>query len=205
MPQIQTLPSGFVYKTKRLKIRFFQTRDFLAWRNAYLNLPKPRNRWDQKQRGPKELTRERFKKIVETGGERRAQGVYFDFIAFDSATGEIIGFVSLMDIARGVFQNAYLGYYLLNTHWGKGLAQEMTEAVITIGFKYLKLHRIEAGIELGNKRSEKLARRLGLRKEGVSKRRLYLNKKWRDMLVYALTSEERGYKHKGGELTGARR
>lgn len=48
--------------------------------------------------------------------------------------------------------------------------------MIDIGFKDIKLHRIEAGIEPGNKRSIALAKSLKMRREGLKKRPFSLEK-----------------------------
>jgi ribosomal-protein-alanine N-acetyltransferase len=49
---------------------------------------------------------------------------------------------------------------------------------------------LEAGISPDNRKSIKLAKKVGFRKEGRSKRRLFLNSEWKDFMIYALTSEE---------------
>lgn len=205
IPKIPRLPDSFSFKTRRLLMRFLHMGDFAAWRDAYMHLPKARNRWDiQKKHPAKALTRAKFRKIVMARQKLRTQGNFYNFAAFDRETGRLVGAASLMDISRGIFQNAYLGYYLLSSWWGKGLATEMAEAVIQIAFTKLKLHRVEAGIEPGNTRSDRLAQRVGLRLEGTSKRRLFINGKWRDMRIWAITSEKRGYRHPGGPLPADR-
>ena len=91
------------------------------------------------------------------------------------------------------FQNAYLGYWLGNIHWGRGYAREAVQATIDIGFEDLQLHRVEAGIAPKNKKSLILARALGLRREGLSRKRVFGNGHWQDLVLYALTSEDRGF------------
>lgn len=142
--------------------------------------------------------------MIAAGRRRRGRGASYKFAAFERAGGALVGAASLMDISRGVFQNAYLGYYLFSPRWGRGLATEMTDAVIEIAFSKLKLHRVQAAIEPGNVRSERLARRVGLRLEGTSERHLYVDGKWRDMRIWAITSEERGYRHRGARLPESR-
>ena len=102
----------------------------------------------------------------------------------------LVGGVSLMEVSRGISQTCYLGYRIFNAHWGKGFAAEAARAAIDIGFKELKLHRIEAGIEPDNRRSLKLARRLKMRREGLKKRALYLRNQWIDLVMYTLTTED---------------
>ena len=200
-----SLPDNFVAKTKRLEIRFFQPKDFNAWRDLWLHLPPPKNSWDMKPRVQRDLTKAKFAALLSAGKKRRKKDTYYDFKGFERKTGAWIGTVSLMDVMRGVFQNAYLGYTVFNPYWSKGYGFEMCSAVIDLGFRELKLHRIEAGIEPRNRRSHALARKLKMRRESFSKRRLFLREKWVDIVCYAITSEERGIRHTGGQLTANRR
>ena len=104
----------------------------------------------------------------------------------------MVGRASLMDISRGLFQNAYLGYHIYSPFWGQGYGRELVSATIDIAFHDLKLHRIEAGIEPDNVPSIALAESLNMRHEGLSARRLYLRGQWVDVSIYALTAEEVG-------------
>jgi ribosomal-protein-alanine N-acetyltransferase len=111
--------------------------------------------------------------------------------------GELIGFVALMEVVRGVSYTCFLGYRIFSPHWGQGYAKEAIRAVIDIGFKDLKLHRIEAGVEPSNIRSIRTARSLKMRKEGLKKRALFLRGKWVDLVIYTITTEDAGYKFRG--------
>ena len=66
-------------------------------------------------------------------------------------------------------------------------------ATIEIGFQDLELHRVEAGIAPKNKSSLKLAKDLGMRREGLSRKRVFSSGHWRDLVLYALTTEDQGY------------
>jgi hypothetical protein len=78
-------------------------------------------------------------------------------------------------------------------------------AAIDIGFRDLNLHRIEAGVEPGNIRSIRLARKMKMRREGLKKRAIYLRGRWVDLIVYTLTSEDLGYRFNLTELQKKRR
>ncbi len=67
----------------------------------------------------------------------------------------------------------------------KGLKLALDEAFFT-----LKLHRLEANIQPGNKASKNLVKRLGFRLEGFSPRFLEVGNKWRDHERWAITAEE---------------
>ena len=57
---------------------------------------------------------------------------------------------------------------------------EGLSALCTWAFHRLGLHRLEANIQPGNRRSLALVRRLGFRREGFSPAFLYLDGAWRD-------------------------
>ncbi|WP_413288651.1 GNAT family N-acetyltransferase [Bdellovibrio sp. HCB337] len=177
-------------KTKRLILRPLELSDYENWRQTYSMLASPQNEWDEGPWKDSELTLAKFKALLKTEKSWRALEKFYVYGVFDRNDGVLLGEVRLMDISRGIFQNAYLGYRIFSHFWGQGYATEACRAVIDIAFKDLKLHRIEAAIEPHNKVSIKVAKKLGLRKEGLSSRRLQVRGKWKDMLVYAGTTED---------------
>jgi ribosomal-protein-alanine N-acetyltransferase len=190
----------FEKKTRRLVIRPYRENDYENWKKTYIDLPKAPNRWAAGPEDKRNLTKTKFKKILSNQKKNRKNDFYYDFTAFDRKSGEIIGFLALMDISRAIFQNAYLGYSVLSTKWGKGYGKEMVKAGLEIAFKNLRIHRVEAGIEPANKRSIALAKSLKMRREGLSKCRLFLHGEWLDMAIYAMTSEEMGVKDLSGSF-----
>ena len=95
-----------------------------------------------------------------------------------------------MEIVRGDFQGAYIGYYLFVPHTGKGYMLEGLRLVLERAFRELALHRVEANIQPGNVRSLRLVKRLGFRREGFSPRYLKIGGRWRDHERWALLVEE---------------
>ncbi|WP_374074069.1 GNAT family N-acetyltransferase [Bdellovibrio bacteriovorus] len=177
-------------KTQRLVIRPLEDMDYENWAQAYSCLRPPQNEWDETNWAESELTKKKFKELLKRQKEQRTQDHFYEFGIFHKDDGILLGTVSLMDISRGVFQNAYLGYRIFNIYWGNGYAQEACKAAINIAFKDLKLHRVEAGIAPANKKSIKTAKAIGLRKEGLSKKRVLVHKKWVDLVLYAGTKED---------------
>lgn len=178
---------------KQVIVRPYKKSDYQAWKNAYLAiLPKPKNLWDiTAPRDESKLKKSDFNKILSAQKKNRNDDYFFDLGIF-LKDGTLVGRVSIMDISRQVFQNAYLGYRINNNHWGKGYGKEGVKLGLEIAFKELKLHRIEAGIEPTNKRSIALAKSIGLKREGYSKKRLYLRGKWQDMVLFVALSEDFG-------------
>jgi len=93
------------------------------------------------------------------------------------------------EIVRGAFRSAYLGYYAFAPHDGHGLMAEGLALVIRDAFRRLRLHRVEANIQPGNKASLRLVRRLGFRREGYSPRYLKIAGRWRDHERWALLAD----------------
>lgn len=110
------------------------------------------------------------------------------FVCDDLA--RICGVINLSEIVRGSFQSAYLGYYALAPHQGKGLMSAGLELVLARAFGELGLHRLEANIQPKNLRSKELVRRSGFRCEGLSPRYLKIAGRWRDHERWAITVED---------------
>jgi ribosomal-protein-alanine N-acetyltransferase len=104
--------------------------------------------------------------------------------------GQLCGVINLSEIVRGSFQSAYLGYYALSPHAGKGYMSAGLELVIQRAFGELELHRLEANIQPRNRRSIELVARAGFRYEGQSPRYLKIGGRWRDHERWAITLED---------------
>src|SRR5258705_12480495 len=65
-------------------------------------------------------------------------------------------------------------------------------------FRSLRLHRVEANIQPGNKPSRALVRGLGFRREGLSRRDLKVAGRGRDHERWALLAEDWRRRRKGG-------
>jgi ribosomal-protein-alanine N-acetyltransferase len=107
-----------------------------------------------------------------------------------NAMNELCGVINLSEIVRGSFESAYLGYYALAPHAGKGFMSAGLELVLDRAFGELGLHRLEANIQPKNQRSIELVRRAGFRCEGLSRRYLKIAGRWRDHERWAITFED---------------
>lgn len=102
----------------------------------------------------------------------------------------IAGMISLSQIFRGIFQNAYLGYALGEKFTKQGLMTEAIELILRFAFVNLKLHRVEANVQPVNLASIAVLRRNGFVKEGFSRRYLKIDNKWRDHERWAIIAED---------------
>jgi ribosomal-protein-alanine N-acetyltransferase len=183
-------------KTKEIIVRPLGKSDYQKWKKYYETMNDPKNIWDPAGRLCT-ITKAHFNNILKSHKKLRDQDSFYDLSVFERSSDDLIGFVSIMNVTRSLAQTAFLGYSLHNNYWGKGYGKASVLAIIDIAFKDIKLHRIEAGIEPYNRRSIMLARKIGLRKEGLKKRAVFVREEWQDLVMYSATCEEFGFKWKG--------
>ena len=126
-----------------------------------------------------------FRRYLKTKANDDRNLAYFAFVG-----GDLVGVVNVSEIVRGAFCSAYLGYYAFSPHHGRGLMSTALSLVVTRVFRRHGLHRVEANIQPSNVASIRLVRRLGFRKEGLSRRYLKIAGRWRDHERWAVTREE---------------
>jgi ribosomal-protein-alanine N-acetyltransferase len=121
---------------------------------------------------------------------RCARDTQENFLIRRRDTGELAGVVNVSEIVRGLLRSGYLGYCAFVPHDGQGLMTEGMRLVIARAFRTLRLHRLEANIQPGNLASIALVRRLGFRREGLSRRYLKIGGRWRDHERWAILADE---------------
>jgi len=128
-------------------------------------------------------------RILEQRREFKADRAY-KMVFTLGARGPIIGRVSLSQVFRGIFQNAYLGYYIDVRHQRQGLTREAVRLALDVAFGPLGLHRVQAAIMPRNEASLALIRSVGLRLEGKAERYLKIAGQWQDHFFFAMTADE---------------
>lgn len=107
----------------------------------------------------------------------------------DRRTGKMIGTIELYNHIP-LFK-AELGYALNPRYWGQGIIPEAAFEVLTFGFEYLHLKRIEAGVFVENIQSQRVCEKLGFTKEGIARNGyLRYDGKLFDKIQYGLTNNE---------------
>jgi ribosomal-protein-alanine N-acetyltransferase len=102
----------------------------------------------------------------------------------------IVGRATLGTISRGVFQNAYLGYWIDEDLQGTGLMTEAVRKVVDFAFSEAELHRVQAGVMPRNAGSIRVLEKCGFRREGQAERYLKIADRWEDHVLFAVTAEE---------------
>jgi len=81
---------------------------------------------------------------------------------------------------------AEIGGELSADYWGRQLALEAVQAIVTFGLEAMNLHSIEARVSPQNRGAIYLMEHLGFRKEAHFKDRIFFNGTFSDMAVYTL-------------------
>ncbi|MFF4098826.1 GNAT family N-acetyltransferase [Streptomyces sp. NPDC001903] len=115
-------------------------------------------------------------------------GTNLGFLIRVQETGEAAGMVNFNSVIRGRYQGASLGYAAFAPSAGRGYMAEGLALALRYAFDDLRLHRLEANIQPGNKASSALVRRLGFGCEGLSPAYLYIDGAWRDHERWSLTA-----------------
>lgn len=102
-------------------------------------------------------------------------------------TGTIIGRIALSSIERGSFLSARLGYFVAETHNGRGVAGAAIGEMISYAFTGLGLHRVEAGTLVDNARSQRALLRNGFVRIGIAPAYLQIAGRWQDHTLFQRT------------------
>lgn len=112
------------------------------------------------------------------------------FGIFLQDSNELIGRIGLTGVIRGPFQNANLGYFVTQSHQGKGYATMAVLHCVHHAFQELGLHRVQAAVMPWNKPSLRVIEKAGFRREGLAEKYLKINRVWEDHVLFARTVED---------------
>jgi len=175
---------------RRVTLRPLQPEDYDAWHEVRTRARDWLVKWEPRPKGapyPNE-DRANFSARCAIRDRERHLGTAFGFGVFigDRFAGEI----NISSVQRGAFQSCYVGYWIDENLAGNGYIPESCAVLFRFVFEELGLHRIQISIVPRNAASRAVARKLGLRGEGIAIRYLEIDGVWEDHVRYAITSEE---------------
>ncbi|GAB3345205.1 GNAT family N-acetyltransferase [Lysobacter tyrosinilyticus] len=109
----------------------------------------------------------------------------FPFGVFDEVSGELIGCTGLSQV-NGLNRSANLGYWIGETHRGRGLATRAVALTAAIAFEELELVRLEIVVLPHNQSSLRVAEKLGATRETEARNRLMFQSRPSSAVVYSL-------------------
>ena len=103
--------------------------------------------------------------------------------------GHFIGLAGIT-LSNDKFRLGEIYYKLDPQFWGKGYATEVAKKLILTGFDEFDLHKVEAGVAVGNERSIKVLERAGMKREGLRRKILPIRGEWVDNFHYAIIEND---------------
>lgn len=156
-------------RTKRLILRQPTMKD-VEWYFEYFS--RPEIVWGGGEPGPKNMSaaREEFREhLINIYRERQG----FRWIITLKGEGKPIGTLGYYKWKPSANYQAEMGYDLAREYWGRGIMTEAMKGVIDFGFEKMGLNRIEVYIMPRNKRSVKMIKGLGFKREGLLRQRYF--------------------------------
>lgn len=130
-----------------------------------------------------------FRRRVERLGRERAQDQTYAFLIF-THDDTLIGGININNVTRGAGQMASLGYWIDESHQGRGLMSESVRLVLTYAFSMLGLARMNAATLVNNKRSRDMLLRLGFTEEGFARAYIQIDGRRQDHVLYGLNAAD---------------
>jgi RimJ/RimL family protein N-acetyltransferase len=114
-----------------------------------------------------------------------ASGSAFQF-AIESSGGAYLGGCGLNQI-NSLHQFANLGYWVRSSQVGQGVATQAVRLLARWAFSHTPLVRLEIVTAVGNKASQRVAKKAGAVREGLLHKRLQIHGVWHDAILFSIT------------------
>jgi len=103
--------------------------------------------------------------------------------------GSFMGLAGLI-LSNDKFRLGEIYYKLHPGFWGMGYATELAKKLISAGFEHFGLHKVEAGVAVGNERSIRVLEKAGMHREGRRRKILPIRGEWIDNYHYAIVEDD---------------
>ncbi len=175
---------------RRVRLRPLREDDYEAWNEVRSRCRDWLLPWEPRPAGAPYPAEDRTTFVTRCSMRERERqlGTGYGFGIF--AMGRFVGEVNISSVARGTFQNAYVGYWVDQAQAGRGYVPEACVLLFRFAFEEIGLHRLQVSIIPRNRPSRRVAQKLWLRGEGIALRYLEIDGRWEDHVRYAVTAEE---------------
>ena len=175
-------------ETDRLVLRPFQPADFTNYVEQHHSRLPSQHPYDEGRVDLSTFTQEFFNHKIDKYNTMAADDTIYVWGIFRKSDGRHLGHVDLLILMRSDTQWALIGYEIHNQFWKHGYGKESVKAIIDLSFEKMKLHRIEAQINLDNHTSVRLAESVGMSYECTRKGLIHENGEWTDHLIYYINA-----------------
>jgi len=171
-------------ETERLHIRPLKKTDYSNWLNAFNNRLPSQHKHDKGRMNMSNCSEQWFAQLVREHQELALSDQAYIFGVFRKPDDTHLGMIDFSTLARENFQWGRIGYTIHNHFWRQGYGKEAVLAALQLAFAELHYHRIEAHINVDNKPSIELAKKVGMEYECVRKAFLFESGEWSDHLIF---------------------
>jgi ribosomal-protein-serine acetyltransferase len=139
------------------------------------------------------------KNWIEQSRNAWAEGRSYNFAIYDRRSGQILGGCGVDEI-NPVHRLANLGYWVRTSATGQNVATEAALLAANFAFSTLALNRLDILVADGNGRSQRVAEKVGAKREGLLRSRLVTREgQTRDAFLFSLLPRDLGL---AGPLVG---
>ena len=104
--------------------------------------------------------------------------------------GSKIGFIAHFFVLHPAGKLLEIGYSLVPSERGKGYCTEATQLIVDYLFLSKETPCIQASTHVKNVASQRVLEKVGFKKEGTMRKRLYIRGEWTDMVIFSILREE---------------
>jgi ribosomal-protein-alanine N-acetyltransferase len=139
-------------------------------------------------RGEDYFTVEGQRDIVRRALDDHERGTSLPHVILDEL-GQVVGRITLNGIVRGAFQSCSVGYWVSESHNGRGLATAALGDIVRTAFEELGLHRVQAETLLHNDASQRVLQRNGFVRIGWAPAYLKIAGRWQDHVLFQVLNQ----------------
>lgn len=181
---------NLIYETKRLTLKVLKPRDAAKVLDYYNRNKEFLREWEPKKTNSFYTISYQRNSIKQDLISLKFDNSVRFWISTKDDPNKLIGSICFSNIIMGNFKSCFLGYKLDEDEINKGYMTEAIKKGAEIMFNDFGLHRIEVNIIPRNSRSLRVAEKLGLEKEGYSKRYLEIDGVWEDHIHFAMYNDD---------------
>lgn len=180
----QSVKTKSFLESKRVILRPLSQQDVNETYLSWLNDPEV-NRFNSHAIFP--YSKEELIRYVASSSKDRSKVI---LAIMDKTTKRHIGNVTLQNI-DWVTRSAEFAILIgEKIQWGKGIGAEVGKLIVDYGFNHLGLHRIWCGTSSDNIGMQKVAKRIGMKREGLRRDAMFKSGRWVNIIEYGILHSE---------------
>ena len=182
MPLERELYASRVYLRRCRTIDAPELRELMLKNRDYLE------KWIQPQ--PEAITLNCVTDLIAEDRLLAKKGLRLDLGIFRIEDDKMLGRIALHSVDFGIQRSAGVSYWVDEEETNNGYATEALATLVSFAFEEISLHKIWLKITKPNKPSAAIAKKLSFKKDGTSRKCLFINREWQDADVFSLLDEE---------------